>query len=165
MTPDTQEAECPLSYAAVITATEVAQSSLREMVRASAGEIFGDCQLGFTRLGQSMVFTWSPPEPTPQPPELLEDAGHAWVEDEFNRLTGRVQTELTLIRDGANEIVVMVRPHEEVDEVTDPQEGFESSSPLRADDDADDTMGEEYDACTEIGGAEQWFRDKIRVRT
>jgi hypothetical protein len=46
----------------------------------------------------------------------------------------------------------------------DPQDGFETSSPLRAEDDQDDTMGAESDFNSEMGEAEAWFRDKMRVR-
>jgi hypothetical protein len=48
-------------------------------------------------------------------------------------------------------------------EPVDPQE-MESSSPLRAEDDCNDTMGQQYDNGFEMGEAEEWFRSKIQVR-
>jgi len=53
----------------------------------------------------------------------------------------------------------------EVGQPTDPQDGFEASSPLRAEVFQGDDMGSQSDPGLEMGEAEEWFRDKVRVRT
>lgn len=116
------------------------------------------------------------------------DAGAAWVWERAGELTGEICTnitgtttsDLTISTDAENsnnwiiinsEVMrdVMTRAMEDglpqVGEPECPQAGFESSSPLRAEDDQDDTWGTETDNSREMGTAEQWFHDKIRVRT
>jgi hypothetical protein len=93
-------------------------------------------------------------------------AGEAWVDMEFMRRNGinaateacEPSTPFTLLRDTVQEIL------NEFNDPIDPQSEFETSSPLRAEDDQDDTLGQQYDDGVEMSEAEIWFRDKIRVR-
>lgn len=116
------------------------------------------------------------------------DAGAAWVYERAAELTGEICTNIAGTTTA--DLTITVSDHtstnwviinEDVirgvleqaaqdglpteDEPQDPQLGFEPSSPLRAEVYEGDDMGCEHDPGIEMGEAEEWFRDKIRVRT
>jgi hypothetical protein len=118
------------------------------------------------------------------------EVSERWVWDRAQQLTGpppRLQMargrEFTHISELMGEVIDWARVHDasfleslerlfcepnedigRIGEAIDPQEGFERSAMLRAEDDEDDTLGQEFDNCLEMGEAETWFRDKLRVK-
>jgi hypothetical protein len=102
--------------------------------------------------------------------------GDQWVLERISELTEQVTSTVSTTTDSdferlgqiVGDTLIWISENDshmvdELPETVDPQ-NMESSSPLRADDDQGDTMGQEFDVGCEMGEAEEWFRDKIRVR-
>lgn len=106
-------------------------------------------------------------------PDRVEpiDNGINWIEDRFNELCGFYPVDIAVTSTSGDyaffhpgAIAFGAESAEALPMTVDPQTHSERSMPLRAEDDANDTLGQEYDDVLEMGEAEGWFRDKIRVR-
>jgi len=92
-------------------------------------------------------------------PEIFVSPTTTNLSEEAMNLGGCVE-----ILDPEGRAVAFVRASLDFIEPTIGPEEMESSCELRANDDQDDTMGQQFDHSMEIGDAEEWFRDKLRVR-